>query len=74
MQSGKADIKSKKAKLGEKKQQKQKIIAKPIEISSEEEEQLPLPIQKRRSSQKNINQTPKHFNVFNIDRLKKIEI
>jgi hypothetical protein len=49
MKSGKSDIKSKKAKLQDKKMDKTKPVIKPIQISSSEDEQ-PLPIQKRRTS------------------------
>jgi hypothetical protein len=76
MQIGKSDIKSKKDKLAEKKQQKKKLTVKPIEISSSEEElHQPIPIQTRRSPPKvTPTETNRRFNVFNIDRLKKIEI
>lgn len=73
MHGGKADIKSKKTKLQEKRQDKLKNIAKPIQISSEEEEQLPLPVQKRRSTSSAPQPQTKPFNLFNIDRLKKVE-
>lgn len=75
MNSGKSDIKSKRAKLLQKKADKQRAITKPIQISSSEDEHpLPLPVQKRRSSTPTPHQSSQKFNVFNIDKLKKIEI
>jgi hypothetical protein len=76
MQIGKSDIKSKKDKLAEKKNHKKKLTVKPIEISSSEgESHKAIPIQTRRSPPK-VTPTEKNrrYNVFNIDRLKKIEI
>lgn len=76
MRSGKSEIKSKKAKLSEKQQRKQKLTVKPIEISSSEDEPpLPMPVQARRSpSRLPPADHPRTYNVFNIDRLRKVEV
>lgn len=76
MPSAKSDIQSKKTKQAEKEQRRQKMTVKPIEISSSEEEP---PTNNKSNQTRNpppplVQQPPRKFNVFNIDRLKKIEV
>ena len=75
MHGGKAEIKSKKLKLQEKRNDKLRYAPKPIEISSEEEQQPPIPIQKRRPPANLApQQQPQQYNQFKFDRLKKVEV
>lgn len=72
MRSGKSEIKSKRTKLQEKKNEKGRIASKAIELSSEEDLPADEKIEKRRAKPVKQGEPPAKYNNINIDKLKRV--